>query len=142
MEEMNLSEFRQDLFEFCCGGRLSGMWGELEQEISEADMLHVCSHHDVRERAIEWPRTHPYDFDEKCHLASNFANGDIKKATNNMVAYLKKQQNSTNREVELSGIVDTSGLTPKASKRYARDTTNRVECFAGNKRRPEWTSTV
>ena len=142
MEEMDLSEFRQDLFEFCCGGRMSLMWGETGQEISEADRLHVCSHHDVRARAIEWPRENPADFEEKCALVTNFANGDIKKATKATATYLRTQGNPVNAEAELSGIVEVKGLKPKASKRYARDTMHRVECFAGNLKRQEETPTV
>jgi hypothetical protein len=118
---MDLSKLRFNLFEFGFGGRMLKIFGGLWSDaVTADDKDNVCDSDQVRQCCIEWPRINSNEFETMCRLASKFTNGDMNRARLDMQKHEKKEKSSEHRDASLSGIVDTAGLPPKASRRQRK----------------------
>ena len=113
---LDLTEFRKSVFEFACGGRMIKLW-ECWSDVNEDDRRHVCARANVHDCCMEWPRTHPDEFEELVILASNFACCDLAKCQKILDDHNKKKERSEVASVLLSGAVSVPQGPPKHSSR-------------------------
>ena len=113
---LDLTEFRQSVFEFAVGGRILTLWEDWS-DITNDDRRHECSRSNVHDHCMEWPRTHPDLFEELAILASNFASCDLQHCQRKLDAHNRKEQGSELGSVVLSGVVSAPAGPVKHSSR-------------------------
>ena len=116
LDNVNLKELRQSVFDFACGGRMCALWNDWGA-IDANDRASVCGREDVRAHCFEWATLNAETFGEICRLIANFANRDYATAKSLWEAYKKEQAKSENASVVLSRAVNVEGLPKKQSKR-------------------------
>ena len=85
---VDLTEFRQSLFEFCTGARIVGCWPWSAS--TSTDRMGLCGREDVHRYGLLWPRLHPEDFPGFCSVASAFCNGDLNQARRQLLSYVQE----------------------------------------------------
>jgi hypothetical protein len=105
---MDIVAFRTGMFEFACGGRMVGLFPEWHQ-LTVDDLDHVCSRTDVTTYCLDWCRSN-LDFGDICSQVTALANGNFTKEHKKWMKMIRKNANSVNASVVLSGCLDLANL--------------------------------
>lgn len=93
------------------------------------DMDHVCSRTDVTSYCLDWARNNP-DFGDICAQVTALANGDFPKEHRKWMKMIRKNANSVNASVVLSGCVDFANLQLRSpSQRLSKEKVEEIDNF-------------